>query len=65
MSPTSALLDSGAAEDRHRDRGWIVSTHAKRSYSAHALMENRNGLLMDFRVDQADGQAEWRNANSA
>ena len=25
-------------------------------------MENRNGLLMDFRVDQADGQAEWRNA---
>ena len=35
---------------------------AKLSYSAHALMENRNGLLMDFRVDQADGQAEWRNA---
>jgi IS5 family transposase len=35
---------------------------ARLSYSAHALMENRNGLLMDFRVDQADGQAEWRNA---
>lgn len=35
---------------------------AKLSYSAHALMENRNGLLMDFRIDQADGQAEWRNA---
>jgi transposase len=35
---------------------------AKLSYSAHALMENRNGLLMDLRVDQADGQAEWRNA---
>ena len=35
---------------------------AKLSYSAHALMENRNGLLVDFRVDQADGQAEWRNA---
>jgi transposase len=35
---------------------------AKLSYSAHALMENRNGLLMDFRVDQADGRAEWRNA---
>jgi transposase len=35
---------------------------AKLSYSAHALMENRNGLLMDFRVDQADGHAEWRNA---
>jgi IS5 family transposase len=35
---------------------------ARLSYSAHALMENRNGLLIDFRVDQADGQAEWRNA---
>jgi len=35
---------------------------AKLSYSAHALMENRNGLLIDFRVDQADGHAEWRNA---
>ena len=35
---------------------------AKLSYSAHALMENRNGLLIDFRVDQADGQAERRNA---
>jgi transposase len=35
---------------------------AKLSFSAHALMENRNGLLIDFRVDQADGQAEWRNA---
>jgi len=30
---------------------------AKLSYSAHALMENRNGLLMDFGVDQADGHA--------
>jgi hypothetical protein len=35
---------------------------AKLSYSAHALTESRNGLLLDFRVDQADGQAEWRNA---
>ena len=25
-------------------------------------MENRNGLLVDFQVDQADGQAERRNA---
>lgn len=24
---------------------------SKLSYSAHALMENRNGLLVDFRVD--------------
>lgn len=35
---------------------------AKLSYSAHALMENRHGLLVDFRVDTADGRAEWRNA---
>src|SRR5262245_23580300 len=31
---------------------------AKRCYSAHALMENRNGLLVDFRVDEANGTAE-------
>jgi len=37
---------------------------AKLSYSAHALMENRNGLLVDFRVDTADGRAEWRNAQA-
>ena len=28
------------------------------SYSAHALMENRNGLLVDFAVEPADGNAE-------
>ncbi len=27
-------------------------------------MENRNGLLVDFRVDTADGRAEWRNAQA-
>ena len=31
---------------------------AKLSFSAHALMENRNGLLVDFRVDEANGTAE-------
>ena len=25
-------------------------------------MENRNGVLMDSRVDHADGQTEWRKA---
>ena len=38
------------------------NTAAKLSYSAHAFMENRHGLLLDFRVDTADGRAEWRNA---
>ena len=33
---------------------------AKLSYSAHALMENRNGLLVDFQIDVADGCAERR-----
>jgi transposase len=31
---------------------------AKLHYSAHALMENRHGLLVDFRVDAANGTAE-------
>ena len=31
---------------------------SKLSYSAHALMENRNGLLVDFRIDEANGFAE-------
>jgi len=35
---------------------------AKLSYSAHALMENRNGLVVDLQVDIADGHAERRNA---
>jgi transposase len=37
-------------------------TTAKLSYSAHALMENRNGLLVDFQIDVADGLAERRMA---
>ena len=33
---------------------------AKLSYSAHALMENRHGLLVDLRVAEASGLAERR-----
>jgi transposase len=33
---------------------------AKMSYSAHALIENRNGLLVDFQMDEANGTAERR-----
>lgn len=33
-------------------------TTSKLSFSAHSLMENRNGLLVDFRVDLATGTAE-------
>jgi transposase len=35
---------------------------AKLSFAAHALMENRNGLLVDFRVSEANGTAERDNA---
>jgi len=35
---------------------------SKLSYSAHALMENRNGLIVDFRVEEANGYAERRTA---
>lgn len=35
---------------------------AKLSYSAHALIENRNGLVVDLQMDVADGYAERRNA---
>jgi transposase len=31
---------------------------AKLSFSAHALMENRNGMLVDFRIAEANGKAE-------
>jgi transposase len=31
---------------------------AKLSYSAHALIENRNGLLVDVQIDEANGYAE-------
>lgn len=33
---------------------------AKLSFSAHALMENRNGMLVDLRVAEASGTAERR-----
>ena len=33
---------------------------AKLCYSAHALMENRNTILIDFQVEPADGRAERR-----
>ena len=35
---------------------------AKLAYSANVLMENRNGLCMDIRVEEADGFAERRAA---
>lgn len=35
-----------------------LGKEAKLSFSAHALMENRNGLLVDLRVAEANGTAE-------
>lgn len=34
------------------------ATAARMSYSQHALMENRNGLLVDLRIAEANGRAE-------
>jgi len=39
-----------------------LGKEAKLSYAAHALMENRNGLIVDFQVDFADGYSERRMA---
>ena len=44
--PESLLARKGAGKE------------AKLCYGAHALMENRNGLLVDLRVTQATGTAE-------
>lgn len=38
------------------------SHEAKLSYCGNVLMENRNGLIVDMRVDQASGYAEWNGA---
>jgi transposase len=35
---------------------------SKLAFSQHALMENRNGLLVDLRIDEANGTAEIMNA---
>ena len=37
---------------------------AKLCYSANALMENRNGLLIEFAVEPADGYAERKSARA-
>lgn len=41
-------------------KGW--GKEAKLYFGAHALMENRNGLLVDFRVTEANGRAECQAA---
>jgi len=39
-------------------------TEAKLRYMAHALSENRNGLVVDVETTQANGRAEWDAAHS-
>ena len=48
--PDSRLMRKGTGKE------------AKLSYAAHALMENRNGLIVDLQVDFADGYSERRTA---
>jgi len=52
-----SLTDPQARLARKSQGGSTMLAH-----SAHALMENRHGLIVDFEVDQADGTAERRNA---
>jgi transposase len=44
------------AESRVARKG--KGKEAKLSFSQHALMENRNGLLVDLRIEEANGTAE-------
>jgi transposase len=39
-----------------------LGKEAKLSFMGHLLMENRNGLIVDFRVEEANGYAERRTA---
>jgi transposase len=39
-----------------------LGKEAKLSYMGHVLMENRNGLVVDTRLTQATGRAEWEAA---
>lgn len=39
-------------------------TEAKLRYMAHALSENRNGLVVDVETTQATGRAEWEAADT-
>ena len=48
--PEALLMRKGAGKE------------AKLSYSAHALMENRNGFLVDLKVSQATGKSERQTA---
>ena len=34
-------------------------TEAKLRYMTHALSENRNGLIVDVEITEANGRAEW------
>src|SRR5688572_5539620 len=41
-----------------------MGKEAKLSFSGHALMENRNGLLLDLRIAEANGRAEREDRKS-
>ena len=58
---SNATHESSTDPDARRARKG-VGKEAKLAYSAHALMENRNGLIVDLQIDLADGRAERRNA---
>jgi hypothetical protein len=58
---TNEMHESNTAPDARLARKGN-GKEAKLSYSAHALMANRNGLIVDLRIDLAGGCAVRRNA---
>ena len=50
--PQARLMRKGAGKETHL------------CHSGHVLMENRNGLVLDVQIDQADGTAERRAAQA-
>ena len=58
----SNLTDQSTTDPQARLAKKGAGKEAKLCYSAHALMENRNTILVDFQVEPADGYAERRAA---
>ena len=60
VPPQNARRWSPRWKWRSRER----AKEAKLCYSANAMMENRNGLLIEFALEPADGYAERKSARA-
>jgi IS5 family transposase len=48
------MIDGDGDPDHHA----MANERSRMCFSGHALMENRNGLLVDFKIAEANGTAE-------